>query len=132
MKTVGGIIRRRGNKVKSEKIFITCNNLYKKNVYCNLETICAVPPYGLTVHQISENCRRSNPETKCGQTDGQTDTGGYTMIPRHYRGAGYKHVKASKFQASRFCKVDLLVRGQVIKFDNSTTLSKHTKYGIHV
>ena len=46
------------------------------------ETICAGPPHGLTIYQVSAqsdvNCRRSYPETKKSlkterRTDGQTD-----------------------------------------------------------
>ena len=43
----------------------------------NIETICAGPPHGLTINQVSAqsdiNCRRSYPETKSLQTDGRTD-----------------------------------------------------------
>ena len=56
-------------KVESEKLLKKCNNC-QNLVYCNLETICAVPLNGLTVHQVStqsdENCY---PETKCRRMD---------------------------------------------------------------
>ena len=47
-------------KVKTEKLLNKHNN-YQNVVYCNLKTICAVPPNGLTngFNAIRWNCRRS-------------------------------------------------------------------------
>ena len=66
-----------------EQIF---KELYQNWVNCNLETICAVPPHDLTVHQghyvsmqSDENCR-SYLETKSGCTDEWMDTRGYIIM----------------------------------------------------
>ena len=128
-------------KSESEKSLKKHNN-YQNLVYCNRETICAVPPMVLSIRRSDENSRRNYPETKpvrkivkkkniisikiwCtvtlkqyalyhlmvqlsikfqhgprktvgvflrrvdGRMDGQTDTSGYTIIPRHYLVAGY-------------------------------------------
>ena len=58
-------------------------------------TICAGPPHGLTIYQVSAqsdvNCRRSHPETKSlqkdGWTDGRTDAKGYNIIRPFFKGA---------------------------------------------
>ena len=61
---------------------------------CDLKALCAVPPHDLTVHQVSmrsdENCRMNYLETKCGRTDGWTDTEVNIIIPHQYRVAGCK------------------------------------------
>ena len=58
------------------------NKLYLKNlVYCNLETICAVPPHGLTVHQVSTQSDETlGGVVQKGSAKRQADTGGYTII----------------------------------------------------
>ena len=61
-------------------------------MYCNLETIIAVSPYGLTIRRVSTRSDEKPVRRVIlkRSANGRTDTGGYTIILRHYRVVGYK------------------------------------------
>ena len=62
-------------------------------MYHNLRTICAVPPHGLNVHQVSHDPMKTlGGVIRKPSPDGQKDIGGYTITPHHYHVAEYKTV----------------------------------------
>ena len=84
MTTVKGVIQKQSHLKNLQKVKIWCTVTSKQ--------ISIVPPYGLTVQQVSmwsdQYCKRSYPETKCERTDSKE----YTIIPNHYPVVGYKNV----------------------------------------